>query len=78
MGNEIAKDGKAPDLSGLLNGLLANPAALSMLSSLLGNLQNTHINTISAHTQLVIDHVFHRVRLLKLTEIDTRIAKSKV
>lgn len=39
MGNEFANEGKAPDLSGLLNGLLANPAALSMLSSLLGNLQ---------------------------------------
>ncbi|MBQ8859545.1 MAG: hypothetical protein IJ012_07165 [Clostridia bacterium] len=39
MGNEFVNEGRAPDLSGLLNGLLSNPAALSTLSSLLGNMQ---------------------------------------
>lgn len=40
MGNEYAQPGNGQlDLSGLLNGILSNPAALSMLASLLGNMQ---------------------------------------
>ena len=39
MGNEYTQPGGQPDLSGLLSGILSNPAALSMLTSLLGNMQ---------------------------------------
>lgn len=39
MGNEYTQAGGQPDLSGMLNGILSNPAALSMLTSLLGNMQ---------------------------------------
>ncbi len=39
MGNEYNPASGQPDFSGLLNGILSNPAALSMLTSLLGNLQ---------------------------------------
>ena len=43
------KSGAGPDLSGLLNGILSNPSALSAVASLLGNMGNG--TNGAAHTQ---------------------------
>ena len=39
---------------------------------------NTYINSITTHMKLIIDYIFHCVRLLKLTERNSRIAKSQI
>ena len=38
MSDMSEKNGNAPDISGILSGLLANPAALSSIASLLGSM----------------------------------------
>lgn len=38
----------------------------------------TYIYTVSSPSQLVVNNIFHSMGLLKLTEIDARVAKSKI
>ena len=37
-----------------------------------------HVHTVTTHTKFIINYILHRMSLLKLTEIDSGIAKTKI